>query len=52
MLIFDIVQISDAVLQQEAERFEKAILTSASESGRQGIVRLPGVQPIIDEVRL
>ncbi|KAF9472960.1 HAD-like protein [Pholiota conissans] len=38
------------ILEEEAERFEKAILTSSSENGRQGIIRLPGVQPIIDEL--
>ena len=39
-----------AVLQQEVERFEKAILTTSSAGGGQGITLLPGVRSIIDEV--
>jgi hypothetical protein len=39
-----------AVLQSEAKRFETAIVTTSSEGGRQGIVQLPGVNPIFNEV--
>ncbi|CAA7260030.1 unnamed protein product [Cyclocybe aegerita] len=38
------------ILEQEAERFEKAIVSTASEGGRPGIVLLPGVKPIMDEI--
>jgi len=41
----------NAVLQAEAQRFEQAIVTTASEQGRQGIVLLPGVNGVMDEVR-
>ena len=36
--------------QREAERFESAIVTTSSEGGKQGIVLLPGVKDIIDNV--
>ena len=36
--------------QQEEERFEKAIITTSSAGGGQGIALLPGVRSIIDEV--
>jgi len=39
-----------AVLQSEAERFERAIVTSSSEAGRQGITLLPGVTSVMEEV--
>lgn len=39
-----------AVLQSEAERFERAIVTSSSEAGRQGITLLPGVASVMEEV--
>ncbi|KAF8812261.1 HAD-like protein [Phlegmacium glaucopus] len=38
------------ILEQEAERFEKAIVTTSSAGGGQGIVLLPGVRSIIDEL--
>jgi len=38
------------ILQQEAERFEKAIVTTSSAGGGQGIVLLPGVRSIMDEL--
>ncbi|KAJ3518059.1 hypothetical protein NLJ89_g100 [Agrocybe chaxingu] len=38
------------ILEEEAERFEKAIVSTASEGGRPGIVLLPGVKPIMDEI--
>ncbi|KAF9057968.1 HAD-like domain-containing protein [Panaeolus papilionaceus] len=38
------------ILQKEAERFEKAILTTSSEGGRPGIVLLPGVPAVMDEL--
>jgi hypothetical protein len=38
------------ILQQEVERFEKAIVTTSSAGGGQGITLLPGVRSIIDEV--
>lgn len=38
------------VAQREAVRFEEAIVSSASQDGRKGIVALPGVRQIIDEV--
>ncbi|KAF9534725.1 HAD-like domain-containing protein [Crepidotus variabilis] len=38
------------VLEREAVRFEEAIVSSASEGGRAGIVLLPGVKPIIEEL--
>ncbi|KAI0031680.1 phosphatase [Vararia minispora EC-137] len=37
-------------LEREAERFEKAIVTSSVKDGRQGIVLLPGVRSIIDNL--
>ncbi|KAJ7044531.1 HAD-like domain-containing protein [Mycena alexandri] len=37
-------------LEREAERFEKAIVTSSTENGRQGIVLLPGVKAAMDEL--
>ncbi|KAJ7781048.1 HAD-like domain-containing protein [Mycena metata] len=37
-------------LEREAERFEKAIVTSSTQNGRQGIVLLPGVQAALDEL--
>lgn len=39
-----------AVLQDEAARFEQAIVSTSTEGGRKGIVLLPGVSPILDEV--
>ncbi|KAF8165520.1 HAD-like domain-containing protein [Crassisporium funariophilum] len=38
------------ILEQEAERFEKAIVSTSTEGGRQGIVLLPGVRSILDEL--
>ncbi|KAF8969463.1 HAD-like domain-containing protein [Flammula alnicola] len=38
------------ILESEAERFEKAIVTTSTEGGRQGIVQLPGVKPIMEEL--
>ncbi|KDR83939.1 hypothetical protein GALMADRAFT_150979 [Galerina marginata CBS 339.88] len=38
------------ILESEAERFERAIVTTSSEGGRQGIVLLPGVKPIMQEI--
>ncbi|KAF8204816.1 HAD-like domain-containing protein [Pholiota molesta] len=38
------------ILESEAERFEKAIVSSSTKNGRQGIIKLPGVQAIIDEL--
>ena len=40
------------LLQREAVRFEKAVVETSKENGRQGIVQLPGVSAIMDEVRL
>ncbi|RDB22770.1 Sugar phosphatase YfbT [Hypsizygus marmoreus] len=37
-------------LEREAERFEKAIVTSSTENGRQGIVLLPGAASILEEL--
>ncbi|EAU84628.1 phosphatase [Coprinopsis cinerea okayama7 len=37
-------------LENEAVRFEQAILSSASEDGGKGIVRLPGVEQIMKEI--
>jgi len=37
-------------LEKEAERFEKAIVTSSTENGRAGIVLLPGVKAAMDEL--
>ncbi|KAJ7178955.1 phosphatase [Mycena filopes] len=37
-------------LEREAERFEKAIVTTSTENGRQGIVLLPGVKAALDEL--
>ena len=37
-------------VQQEVDRFEKAIVTTSSVDGGQGITLLPGVKSIIDEV--
>ncbi|KAF8195682.1 HAD-like domain-containing protein [Mycena galopus ATCC 62051] len=43
--------ITDSVeLEKEAERFEKAIVTSSTTNGRQGIVLLPGVKAAMDEL--
>jgi len=39
-----------AVRQSEAERFESAIVSTSSKDGRQGILLLPGVTPILDEI--
>lgn len=39
-----------ADLQKEVDRFEKAIVTTSSAGGGQGITLLPGVKSIIDEV--
>lgn len=36
--------------QEEAERFEKAIITTSAEEGRPGLIRLPGVTEIMKEV--
>jgi len=38
------------ILKQEAERFEKAIVSTSSAGGGQGITILPGVRSIIDEL--
>ncbi|KIY74223.1 HAD-like protein [Cylindrobasidium torrendii FP15055 ss-10] len=38
-------------LEREAERFEAAIVTSASEGGRQGIVILPGVADALEVIK-
>jgi hypothetical protein len=38
--------------QTEANRFEQAIVDSSQKNGRMGIVQLPGVKRIIEEVRL
>ncbi|KAJ7498731.1 phosphatase [Mycena latifolia] len=37
-------------LEREAERFEKAIVTSSTENGGAGIVLLPGVKAAMDEL--
>ncbi|KAJ6598868.1 HAD-like domain-containing protein [Mycena vulgaris] len=37
-------------LEREAERFEHAIVTSAAENGGGGIVLLPGVKLVMDEI--
>jgi len=37
-------------LEREAQRFEEAIVSSSMENGRKGIVLLPGVQAILDEL--
>ncbi|KZV75120.1 phosphatase [Peniophora sp. CONT] len=37
-------------IEREAERFEKSIVTTSSEGGRQGIVLLPGVKEIISSL--
>ncbi|KAF7967929.1 hypothetical protein HWV62_32507 [Athelia sp. TMB] len=37
-------------LEKEAERFEQAIVDTASGEGRQGIIRLPGVTEIMEEL--
>ncbi|KAF6762196.1 phosphatase [Ephemerocybe angulata] len=43
--------ITDPVLlEEEAERFEKAIVTTASQNGGAGIVRLPGVDEAMKEL--
>lgn len=36
--------------KKEAERFETAIITTAAEPGKGGIVMLPGVKEIMEEV--
>jgi len=38
------------ILESEAERFESAIVSTSSKDGRQGILLLPGVTPILDEI--
>ncbi|KAI0265810.1 phosphatase [Gloeopeniophorella convolvens] len=38
-------------LEREATRFEEAIITTSRENGREGIVLLPGVRPIMDGLR-
>ncbi|GJE84272.1 phosphatase [Phanerochaete sordida] len=38
-------------LEREAERFEDAIITSADQDGKSGIVRLPGVEEIMKNLR-
>jgi len=38
------------LLKSEAERFERAIVTSSSEAGRQGITLLPGVASVMEEL--
>ncbi|KAH7914425.1 HAD-like domain-containing protein [Hygrophoropsis aurantiaca] len=40
----------DALLEEEAQRFEQAIVDSSKDNGRPGITMLPGVRPIIDEL--
>ncbi|KAJ7929966.1 HAD-like domain-containing protein [Mycena leptocephala] len=40
----------DAELEREAERFEKAIVSSSTENGRSGIVLLPGVKAAMDQL--
>ncbi|KAK7061898.1 sugar phosphatase YfbT [Favolaschia claudopus] len=43
--------ITDPVeLENEAERFEKAIVSSSTQNGRPGIVLLPGVKAAMDEL--
>ncbi|KAJ7129472.1 HAD-like domain-containing protein [Mycena epipterygia] len=37
-------------LEKEAERFEKAIVSSSTANGRTGIVLLPGVKAVMDEL--
>ncbi|KAJ6539536.1 HAD-like domain-containing protein [Mycena capillaripes] len=37
-------------LEREADRFEKAIVTSSTENGRPGILLLPGVKAAMDEL--
>jgi len=37
-------------LELEAARFEQAIVETSTENGRQGIVMLPGVSPIINKL--
>ncbi|KAF7301855.1 hypothetical protein MIND_00751400 [Mycena indigotica] len=38
-------------LEREAERFEKAIVTTSTENGRAGIVLLPGVKAAFEQAR-
>ncbi|KAF7332251.1 hypothetical protein MKEN_00106300 [Mycena kentingensis (nom. inval.)] len=38
------------MLEKEALRFEDAIVTSSTEGGKQGIVKLPGVKAVFDEI--
>ncbi|TRM68111.1 HAD-like domain-containing protein [Schizophyllum amplum] len=38
------------VIEKEAERFETAIVTVASQPGSEGIVKLPGVKEIMEEL--
>ncbi|PPQ77406.1 hypothetical protein CVT25_010988 [Psilocybe cyanescens] len=38
------------ILEAESERFEKAIVTTSTQGGRQGIVLLPGVNSIMQEI--
>lgn len=43
---------ANTALQLEAARFEDAIITSSKkENGRSGIILLPGVRALIDNVR-
>ena len=42
---------ANTALQLEAARFEDAIITTSKENGRAGIVLLPGVRALIDNVR-
>jgi len=37
-------------LEREAVRFENAVVETAKENGRRGIIRLPGVSTIMDEL--
>ncbi|KAF5363966.1 hypothetical protein D9756_000395 [Leucocoprinus leucothites] len=39
------------LLEKEAQRFEEAIVTSSTKNGRRGIVKLPGTEVIIDEIK-
>ncbi|KJA29846.1 hypothetical protein HYPSUDRAFT_31855 [Hypholoma sublateritium FD-334 SS-4] len=38
------------ILEDEAARFEQAIVSTSTKGGRKGIVLLPGVSPILDEL--
>ena len=37
--------------QAEARRFEEAIVSESTKNGRQGIIALPGVREIMQDVR-